>query len=454
MTVLLIQIPYWSTEPEKHAIKCIVMPSLGMGYLASTLIYNNIKTTIIDLNVESEQILFEQLETQQPQIIGISCYTFNSSQLKRLIPKIKNTLPIAKIIVGGVYASYDYRFLLKTHAIDFIVRFEGEHAFLSLCQEILSQSNKFRSLNNLAYIEDYELVTTKIAEPISDLDKIPFPQLDANKYPTKEIPIITSRGCAFHCIYCSSSAFWGAAMRYRSLTNVRIEIQKYKQSGYKIFNILDDNFNLNKTRLKEFCKIASEEKINWKTNCCVSAFEAGMVESMIASGCIGLSIGVESADEDVQKKTGKLVDLQQAENIVKKANQLGIKVVCGFILFHYCDTSQSLQKTIDFAKKLTSLGAIVRYTINTPFHGTYQYQHRYELGIKIIDENYEHYNLQQAVINTKNFKNDYMDELRLTLNNDVIDINFLESFMKKNNITDSTQITTEMLQQIIKGALK
>jgi radical SAM superfamily enzyme YgiQ (UPF0313 family) len=453
MSVTLIQIPYWTNDDQKFATKCIIEPSLGLGYLASTLIQKKISTTIIDLNVDAESTLFINLETQKPLIVGLSCYTFNMSHLKTIIPKIKRIVPTAKIIVGGVYASYDYKYLLKTLAIDFIVRFEGEYAFLALCQEIINKSNQFRSLNNLAYFEDGELVTTKIALPIADLDEIPFPFLEPKKYPTKDIPLITSRGCAFHCIYCSSSAFWGATMRYRSLGNVRLEIQKYKQLGYSQFSILDDNFNLNKTRLIEFCKIASEEKITWKTNCCVSAFGPETLELMIKSGCVGISIGIESADPEVQKKTGKIVDLIQAENLIKKSNLLGIKITCGFILFHYCETEQSLQKTIDFINKMTSLGAICRHTINTPFHGTYQYLHRDELGIEIIDNNYDNYNLSISVINTISFQHTYMQDLHQKIYEQIVNVKFLEDYLKKSNITNPSQITPDILQQIMKGAL-
>ena len=453
MSVLLIQLPYWNNEAQKYAIKCIIEPCLGMGYLASTLIQKRITATIIDLNIEEESVLLQHLETNQPQIVGLSCYTFNMSHLKTIIPKIKKIVPTAKIIVGGVYASYDYKYLLKTLAIDFIVRFEGEYAFLALCQEILNKSKRFRSLNNLAYFEDGELVTTKISEPITDLDQIPFPLIDQKKYPTKDITLLTSRGCAFHCIYCSSSAYWGTTMRYRSLTNVRLEIQKYKQLGYTQFSIQDDNFNLNKARLIEFCKIASEEKITWKTNCSVSSFNLETLSIMKAAGCFGMSIGIESADPEVQKKTGKIIDLQHAENVVKKAIQLGINVTCGFILFHYCDTPETLQKTIDFSKKMTSLGAVTRYTLNTPFHGTYQYLHREELGMKIIDNNYDNYNLGTAVIDTTAFKHTYMQELLLILNEQIIDVQFVENFLSKANITDPSQITPDILQQILKGAL-
>jgi len=50
MSVLLIQLPFWTNKDQEYAIKCISTPNLGIGYLTSMLLQSCINTKIIGLS--------------------------------------------------------------------------------------------------------------------------------------------------------------------------------------------------------------------------------------------------------------------------------------------------------------------------------------------------------------------------------------------------------------------
>ena len=79
-----------------------------------------------------------------------------------------------------------------------------------------------------------------------DLDRLPFPAFelfDSTAYMDKKIPILTSRGCPYSCIYCSVSLTMGRRFRFRSPENVIDEILYWHDKGYRLFQFQDDCFS-------------------------------------------------------------------------------------------------------------------------------------------------------------------------------------------------------------------
>src|SRR5690606_35918006 len=88
------------------------------------------------------------------------------------------------------------------------------------------------------------------APPIENLDDVPFPDYSLLKTPCQAANIMTSRGCPFNCIFCTTSRMF-YPYRYRSPDNVIEELKLYKSMGFKYVNFEDDNFTANKPRAKE-----------------------------------------------------------------------------------------------------------------------------------------------------------------------------------------------------------
>lgn len=448
MSVLLIQPEYHINEEQRVGLSAILQPSIGLGYLESILRQHQIDVYTVDLNIESSETIKTVLQNHPIRIIGLTTYTYTYANFLRALRLCKTLAPQACIVAGGVHATYDYKTLLKEN-IDYIIRFEGEYPFLTLCQKLLTNQDDLGSIPNLVYKRDREIYRNRTAESLASLDELPFPALHMEKYRARMVPMITSRGCSFQCIYCSTGSYWGAAMRFRSVANIVAEIQQYTQAGYTNFCFMDDNINTHKARFVELCEALIPEKITWTANCSVMNLTDDLLLLMKQAGCKGLSIGIESADPEVQKKIGKIVDLDRAEGIIRRAMALNIQMTCGFILYHFCDTPETLKRTLDYAQKIQNYGAVSRYTINTPFKGTRQFDQRDELGIRIIDEHTEHYDLVHSVIDTSNFSHcDMVDVQRMNCLN--INEENLTAYLKKMNITDMSAISPEVMQKIIR----
>ncbi len=454
MSVLLLQTPNWPIEEYKLGMQSVALPSVGLGYIAAVLKKNGISCSILDLNFDPIDKVIAFIRDNDIKLVGVTTYSSTFRHFQNTVRHIKQECPGVKIVGGGVHVTYDYRSILKELPVDYVVRFEGEYPFLELCNALLYGKGEPRSIPNVAYLDGLDLVYTKERPLIEDLDTLPFPLLDTAKYPKRAVPILTSRGCPQKCIYCASSAFWGLRIRYRSLSNVREELTSYSSKGVRSFTFLDDNLNVNRQRFSDLCRITKELGITWETNCSFSALDEGLIDIMSESGCTGISCGIESADPSVQRSTGKSVDIEKAIGLAKYAVSKKIMVMCGLMLFHYCDTKETVQQTIKLGERIRAVGALPRFAINTPFKGTYQYEHADELGLKIYKGKPEEYDLQHSLLDTKYFKREEMKDASISLNKGGIDVEKIKKYALEHNLTGSDQLSPEVIQDVLKMLYK
>lgn len=218
--------------------------------------------------------------------------------------------------------------------------------------------------------------------------------------------IITSRGCPGKCIYCASAALSGTRYRNRSAQNVFSEIHyKYSIKGEKYFAFLDDTFTANKKRLYQFCDYLKQANMNiiWRCDSRTDILSKEMIDKMQEVGCTSVHIGIESGSQDVINKINKHISLERSEELLAYMSQKGLQVMCSFIIGHHCDTHETIKETIDMALKFRKkYKATVGISINTPFPGTYLYNHMKDLGINLEIKNWSSFDLVQAVFSTPN----------------------------------------------------
>ena len=128
-----------------------------------------------------------------------------------------------------------------------------------------------------------------------------------------------------------------------------------------------------------------------------------MIDKMQEVGCTSVHIGIESGSQDVINKINKHISLERSEELLAYMSQKGLQVMCSFIIGHHCDTHETIKETIDMALKFRKkYKATVGISINTPFPGTYLYNHMKDLGINLEIKNWSSFDLVQAVFSTPN----------------------------------------------------
>ena len=354
-------------------------PPLGLAYLASVL-KDDYQVKIFDFSVERENC--KTYQYGDFDIVGISAETARYPISLKIAKLAKNQG--ATVVMGGPHVSFLDEDALRSGLVDYVVRNEGEYAFLSLVR-FLSKEIPFGEVRGVSYLMKGELRRTPDAPLIGDLDSLPFPARDllpVKLYREKingrhMTTLITSRGCPFNCNFCSASQLFGVRWRTRSIENIFEEIELlYKKYQYRALSFMDDSFTLNPSRaIKLSEKIARQGwDLKWGVQSHVSTIvrNPGMIRLMARAGLGWIFVGFESGSQEVLNGYKKKAFVREAFEAMEILKANDVEVTGSFILGGLNETKNMIKETIRFAKELNPNRA--QFTILTPYPGTKIYE--------------------------------------------------------------------------------
>ncbi|HQO38806.1 MAG TPA: cobalamin-dependent protein [Candidatus Omnitrophota bacterium] len=180
--------------------------SLGLAYIAS---YLRKFSTHNDISIVEGDGM-RKLEFLKPDIVGLFSVSQSFNEACAVAGAIKRRYGIP-VIVGSYHISALPQTLPDTFDIGVIG--EGEETMKELV-DVLAASGldreRLRSVRGIAFRDtDGRVRVTPERGYIRDLDSIPLPARDLQE-PSAFPSIITSRGCPYRCIFCSSVKYWGA----------------------------------------------------------------------------------------------------------------------------------------------------------------------------------------------------------------------------------------------------
>ena len=160
-----------------------------------------------------------------------------------------------------------------------------------------------------------------------------------------------SRGCKYHCDFCSVKAMYPGEVRQRPVAELAAEIGQIKER-YMFF--IDDNLFLDEesalalfAAIKPYCK-------RWA--CQVSldvAMNPRLLEAMASSGCFLVLMGFESLSQVSLVAMGKVANLRVGDykKALENLRRFRLLVYGTFVLGYDGDTLATIQETVAFAKR-------------------------------------------------------------------------------------------------------
>jgi len=313
----------------------LAFPPVGLLYLAGALKkagYSEVRLLHMDLCKNPHQALAEELATFRPDVVGISAITAEAISLHKIAAQIATFVPKPFIIAGGAYPTSCPDECLNSGNIDAVVRNEGEETLV----ELVSALEKGRGLENIrgvSYIGQGVPRHNPNRPFIEDLDSLPMPDwsltdFDRDKafypqsgllYVQTHMSIMTSRGCPYHCTFCHN--MFGKHFRAHSPERVLSELKTLREAyGIREIEIIDDIFNLDKERAAEIMRRIRDElpgtKLFFGNGLRGDILTRELIDLFAQAGVKSVSIAVETASPDLQKRVHKNIDLPKlSENI-------------------------------------------------------------------------------------------------------------------------------------------
>ena len=410
MNVLLI---FPSNSPQYEGE---FAPPIGLASIAS-FVRRNHEVRIIDMNISRQgpdNILY-YLETFSPDIVGISSITCNFLNALKVLEHVKNYDEEIITVVGGPHVTFLPHEALSYGFVDFVIRHEAEESFSELIDTFETGKNparvrgiSFRNNGRIHNTPDRDLVNlNNIPIPSFDLLDMKSYMVDREKY-----YVMSSRGCPYRCIFCSSSSMWKHVWRYKSPQRLLKEIL-YLKDHYSPSRLAfgDDTFTLNKQRILEICNLLKEYGIEqWVCQSRVDALDEDIVAVMYESGCNRVFLGTESGTQKMLDLINKEITLDQTREAVRICQKVGIKVYASFIIGLPFETEAMVRKTLGFAQELNA--DITQLSFLTPFPGTKVYRERDKYQIRIV-KGWEEFTGMRPVVETSELTYEKQMELFL-----------------------------------------
>jgi len=380
-------------------------PHLGFAYIISSLRQHAYVADFIDMPAEQVSLdtLLSNIAERKPSIVGLTSYSIQINTAATIAAEIKKRFPGILVCCGGPHVTVMPKETLEEFAgIDFIVCGEAELVFL----QILNQLKQGKDLATIRGVVTRGKDDTSY-DYIEKLDELPFPAWDAfdlelypGLYPHRtklELPMSTSRGCPFSCIFCVRP--FGKKRRHRTVDSVINEIKRnIEEFGCESISFVDETFIFNLEWSRQLFQTMIDEginkQINWSCSTRVDNMTPEMFRLMKEAGCYYVFFGFESGDDSIlknMKKSFLAADIQRAVNMAKEARLI---VVGSFIIGLPGETEETVMKTIQFAKELDIYSTT--FPIAVPFPGTTLRSQAVasEYGMKILTNNWDDYGKQ------------------------------------------------------------
>lgn len=385
-----------------------IIPPLGILSVASYLIYKKLANPrdiqIIDVNLSDNPI--KEILEFKPTLIGISAMTLSYNQAINLAKKIKKKLSSVSIIISGVHISTAPYSLDKIFSLGIIG--EGEETFAELVNHFkkfghFNNHKEILKINGLVFWDKNKLVYSTERQMIEPLDALPLltwdllsekyfqnrPLILDNKFQLAKIGhLLTSRGCPYKCVFCSTSAFWQKA-RFFSAERVSEEIEKlYTQYGVTIFSLWDDLFAVSKQRVKEIIELLKKKnllgKVRFNIQGRTNLIDEEMAKLLEELGVFSIGFGFESGSDKILSYLKKNnASVEQNKNAVLLLDKYGVEIAGSFMLGSPNETVNDLEKTLDFMRWLKEIKnvTILWYGLTTPYPKTDLWQLALKNGI-------------------------------------------------------------------------
>jgi radical SAM superfamily enzyme YgiQ (UPF0313 family) len=386
-----------------------IVPPLGILYIAAALERQGHELQVFDIDPDVSPCI-DQVSKFAPHIVGIGCYTNTYPKARRLAAKLKQELPQAIFVCGGVHATAKPQETIRELKVDYLVYAEGERSMSRLVRCLESGSHsEIPGIKGLYYWKDGEVAYTGPPALIDELDAIPFPARHLLDYRPYLVPpgmirgyamervttIFTSRGCPYPCTYCASHIVQGKKVRRRSAANVIAEIETLVRD-YRIrgFYICDDLVTGDHEWMMEFSRqlAAKNFGLRWACQSRVDLVDEEMLRLMKQAGCVQLDFGVESGSDKTLKTMKKKASADEARSAFALMHAMKMRACATFIIGFPGETEEDMEETYRLAQEINA--DYTAFYFLTPYPGTAIYnmavQNAWIDPALIADERFTH----------------------------------------------------------------
>jgi radical SAM superfamily enzyme YgiQ (UPF0313 family) len=335
----------------------------------------------------------ECIRQAHADVIGISAlFTPFYREALHVAALAKAVDPSRPVIMGGAHVNACAKQMLADPHVDFVVLGEGERTLPELVSAL--GENRLAAVSGICgigYKTRGKLIVPEHGDLIENIDALPLPArdlIDPARYTLggkRLTMLITSRGCPYHCTFCSIFLTAGRQFRTRSISGILHEMRLCREHfGTEIFDIEDDNFSFDQQRATAILGAIREEfgdqgiELLAMNGISAANLSESLMQEMQRTGFRTLNLALVTSDKQRQRATKRPGSTPHFDRVVQQGAEVGIEMV-NYLILGLPDSSleEMLASIIHLMERPVLIGPSVFYA--TP--GTESYRQCLEHGL-------------------------------------------------------------------------
>ncbi|MGD6850752.1 MAG: B12-binding domain-containing radical SAM protein [Candidatus Bathyarchaeia archaeon] len=372
-------------NPPTEACFSSWYPPLGIAYLSGYLKTKlpEWKTACADISIGEAPL--KRMKEEKPDLVAFTCTTIGYNNTVKLAAKIREVYPEVPFVLGGQHISalpHTLPPLFQACVVG-----EGENALVTICREFEATGKLSKRVYEVPRVENLDELPFPDREMFSLKDYYLKPQNHCIDMVGVGLSMMTSRGCRYRCVFCSSSRFFKAPIRGNSARYVADEMQFLKQCyGVEYLNVFDDLFQFSKERLRLLAREVHERRLDLKLIIQAHAptFDEETARLLKAIGVVYCGFGFEASTPAMLKflKNG-VASVDDNRRAMRTAHKYGMKAGSGFLTGVPGQTVEDLAANDRFIQE-EHLDASRKYIL-CPYPGTPLWDYAKQKGL-VSDE--------------------------------------------------------------------
>jgi radical SAM superfamily enzyme YgiQ (UPF0313 family) len=199
-------------------------------------------------------------------------------------------------------------------------------------------------------------------------------------------PVVFSRGCPHPCEYCAVQTYYQRSFRTRPVDDVIADLQTIKALGANRILFLDDNPIAHPEAAKELFRAMIPLRVKWASQCTINiARDPELLDLAARSGCVSLSIGLESINEESLDSVSKGFNLpRRFSRDLAAIRSKGIQVIALLMVGLDGDTLDTFQRSLRFL--IDNKISFLKLFTPCPYPGTKYYDDMAKAGRILVND--------------------------------------------------------------------
>ncbi len=323
------------------------------------------------------------VEEFRPDLIGLSCIEVTYGLGIEMLKAVRHTgIPT---LAGGVYPTFSPNIVIREDCVDMVCVGEGELALTELCKKMRAGQD-ITNVQNIWVKKNGTLYKNELRH---SLDMRQLPYQDWSVYEKKRFwkpmggkisatgTFEMNRGCPYSCTFCVNSGLnklysnKGGYYREQDIPRLIDEMLEKKETYNLqfVYLVAESFLTTSKKRIEEFVKLYQQVGLPFWIEARPESIKEEYVDILESVNCEGISIGIESGNEEVRRNVlGRNITNETTTNAFKLFEGSKIRVSANNIIGFPTETRENIFETVELNRRINANGVMVSFF--SPYRGS------------------------------------------------------------------------------------